>query len=556
MADSKTTSVPLTDPYAPQPTLWQRHPQLGWALAVFALTVVLTYVSFPPVSTGEFAFAFAVPAVLWAYRAPPFKIFALSVLGAQAVAWTSLLGWLHHVTWAGLFLLGPFIGVLIGLWYLAVWWMMPRLRGHQVIVRIIALLGLAGLWVVLEWVRGIIFSGFPWLPLAASQWQRPFMLQVSAYAGAWAVSFVLMVFNLGVAAYAHRIFFEGATGLRKRSPEFTITLLVLIGSTFPFLADTLNQQRQKILRVALVQPYIPQGEKWDGAKADEIMHTIEKTTFDANEASSPDVIFWPEASVPWALKKDPSMDAWVGSVARHTRKPLLLGAVAVDNPGAAGELWRNGAFVVDPKEGVLSPSYAKRHLVPFGEYIPLRPVFGWLEKFVPIGGDFIPGDSAQPLPVKVGTVTVPVGVLICYEDLFPSLALESARAGAEVLAVLTNDAWYGEGGAATQHAAHSVLRAVETRRPVIRCGNGGWSGWIDEFGNIRDTARDENESIFFRGHKTVKVTRDQRWVGRSSAYMQNGDWFVPLCVAFSVLAYVAVLVLRPPPKRTDGETAF
>jgi apolipoprotein N-acyltransferase len=556
MADSKTTSVPLTDPYAPQPTLWQRKPHLGWALGVFVLTVVLTYISFPPVSAGEFAFAFAVPAVLWAYRAPPFKLFALSVLGAQVVAWTLLLGWLHHVTWGGLFLLGPFIGLLIGLWYLAVWWMVPRLRGHQVIVRIIAVFGLAGLWVVLEWVRAIVFSGFPWLPLAASQWQRPFMLQVSAYAGAWAVSFVLMVFNLGVAAYAHRIFFEGATGLRKRSPEFTITLLVLIGSTFPFLADTLNQQRQKILRVALVQPYIPQGEKWDGAKADEIMHTIEKITFDANEAGSPDVIFWPEASVPWALKKDPSMDAWVGSVARHTGKPLLLGAVAVDNPGAATELWRNGAFVVDPKEGVLSPSYAKQHLVPFGEYIPLRPVFGWLEKFVPIGGDFIPGESTQPLPVKVGTGTVPVGVLICYEDLFPSLALARARAGAEVLAVLTNDAWYGEGGAATQHAAHSVLRAVETRRPVIRCGNGGWSGWIDEFGNIRDTARDENGSIFFRGHKTVKVTRDQRWVGRSSAYTENGDWFVPLCVVFSVLAYVAVLVLRPPPKRTDGETAF
>lgn len=556
MADSKTASVPLPDPYAIPLTLWQRRPHLGWALAVFALTVVLTYVSFPPVSTGEFAFAFAVPAVLWAYRAPPFKIFALSVLGAQAVAWTSLLGWLHHVTWGGLFLLGPFIGLLIGLWYLAVWWMMPRLRGHQVIVRIMALFGLAGLWVVLEWVRATIFCGFPWLPLAASQWQRPFMLQVAAYTGAWSVSFVLMVFNLGIAAYAHRIFFERATGLRKRSPEFTLTLLTLIGFTFPFLGDTLNQQRHRLMRVALVQPYIPQGEKWDGNKAQEILRTIEKTTFDANEAGYPDVIFWPEASVPWPLKKDPQMDAWVESVARHTGRPLLLGAVSVDQPNTPAELWRNGAFVVDPKAGVLSTDYAKRHLVPFGEYIPVRSVFGWLEKFVPIGGDFIPGESAQPLPVKIGAATVPVGVLVCYEDLFPSLARESARAGAEVLAVLTNDAWYGEGGAATQHAAHSVLRAVETRRPVIRCGNGGWSGWIDEFGNIRDTVRDENESIYFRGHKTVTVTRDRRWVGRASAYMENGDWFVPLCVAFSVLAYLAVLILRPPPKRTDGETAF
>ena len=556
MADSKTASLPSPDPYAPPPTLWQRRPHLGWALAVFVLTVVLTYVSFPPVSAGEFAFAFAVPAVLWAYRAPPFRIFALTVLGAQAVVWTVLLGWLHHVTWGGLLLLGPFIGLLVGLWYLAVWWMMPRLRGHQVIVRIIALLGLAGLWVVLEWVRGIIFGGFPWLPLAASQWQRPFLLQVSAYAGAWSVSFVLMVFNLGVGAYAHRVFFERVTGLRKRSPEFTITLLTLIGFTFPFLGDTLNQQRHRLMRVALVQPYIPQGEKWDVAKAKEIQRTLEKLTLDAGDASAPDVIFWPEASVPWTLRKDLQMDQWVGSIARRTGKPLLLGAVSVDSPNTPAELWRNGAFVIDPVNGVQNPGYAKRHLVPFGEYIPLRSVFSWLEKFVPIGGDFIPGESVQPLPVKVGTGTVPVGVLVCYEDLFPSLALSSARAGAEVLAVLTNDAWYGEGGAAYQHAAHSVLRAVENRRPVIRCGNGGWSGWIDEFGNIRATVRDETDTIYFRGYKTVTVTRDQRWVGRASVYTEKGDWFVPLCVVFAVLAYVAVLLLRPPPQRTDGETAF
>ena len=551
-----TTAVTSPDPYDPQPTLWQRRPHLGWALAVFVLTAVLTYVSFPPVSAGEFGFAFAVPAVLWAYRAPPFRIYLRAVLSAQIVAWTALLGWLHHVTWGGLFLLGPFIGLLVGLWYLAVWWTMPRLRGHYVLVRIMALLGLAGLWVVLEWVRSWIFGGFPWLPLAVSQWQRPFMLQVAAYAGSWAVAFVLVVFNLGTAAYAHRIFFEGATGLRKRSPEFTFTLLVLIGFTFPFLGDALNQQRHKLLRVALVQPYIPQGEKWDETQARNILRTIEKVTVDANETGAPDVLFWPEASVPWPLRKDPQMGEWVESLAKRTGKPLLLGAVAVDQPNTPDEIWRNGAFLVDPVTGVQYPGYAKRRLVQFGEYIPLRSVLGWLDKVVPIGGDFIPGETAQPLPLKVGTRTVPVGVLICYEDIFPSLARESVRAGAEVLAVLTNDAWYGEGGAATQHAAHSVLRAVENRRPVIRCGNGGWSGWIDEFGNIRANLRDENDSIYFRGHKTVTVTRDARWQKRASVYTEKGDWFVPLCVAFVTLAYLLVLGLRPPPKRTDGETAF
>ena len=233
------------DPYAPRPTLWQRHPQLGWVLAVFGFTVFLTYVAFPPVSTGEAAYVLALPAILWAYRRPSFRLFAWTVLGAQVTAWTALLGWLHNVTWVGLFLLGPFVGLLVGSWFLAAWWAIPRLQGHKVWVRILALFGLAALWVVLEWFRSVIFGGFPWLPLAASQWQRPLLLQVAAYAGAGATAFILMVFNLGAAAYVHRAFFEGVTGFKMRTPEFSVALLVLMGGSFPFVADTINQQRRR-----------------------------------------------------------------------------------------------------------------------------------------------------------------------------------------------------------------------------------------------------------------------------------------------------------------------
>ncbi len=548
--------TPAPDPYTPKPTLWRRQPHLGWALAVFALTAGLTYAAFPPYNAGEAAYMFALPAALWAYRKPPFRMFAWTVLGAQVVVWTALLGWLHNVTWAGLFLLGPFIGVLIGLWYLAAWWTIPRIAGHQALIRIIALLGLAALWVVLEWVRSTLFGGFPWLPLAASQWQRPLVLQSASYAGAWSVSFILILFNLAGAAYAHRIFFEGATGLRKRSPEFMVALMVLVFSSFPFLAEMMGPPRQPLARVALIQPYIPQNEKWDSARVNDVLATIEKVTFEANDTGTPDFILWPEASTPLALYHDPNVAGWLESVAKRTGKPLLLGGVYTEKPGQPDELWYNGAFVVDPVAGVSHGIYAKRKLVPFGEYIPLRPVLGWLEKVVPIGGDFQPGKDAQPLMVSVGVHRVPVGVLICYEDIFPALARDSAQSGAEVLAVLTNDAWYGEGGAAYQHAAHSVLRAVETRRPVIRCGNGGWSGWIDEFGNIRATLHDEDGSVYFRGHETLKITRDLRWRDRQSFYTEHGDWFLLACACLAVAAYYIVLTLRPPLKRADGEAAF
>lgn len=544
------------DPYEPRPTLWQRHPHLAWVLAVFGFTVFLTYISFPPVNTGEAAYVLALPGILWAYRKPSLRLFAWTVLGAQVVAWTALLGWLHNVTWVGLFLLGPFVGLLVGSWFLAVWWVVPRLAGHRVLVRIFALLGLAALWVVLEWFRSVIFGGFPWLPLAASQWQRPLVLQVAAYGGAGATSFILICFNLGAGAYVHRAFFEGVTGFKKRTPEFSVALLVLMAGSFPFLADTFNQQRRPLARVALVQPYIPQNEKWDAAHAADVLRTLEQLSYNASRRGAPELIIWPEAVTPWALYRDANVQPWLESVAKRTGKPLLLGTVAAEQLSWPDWHWTNAAVVVSPGDGLQSATYAKRHLVPFGEFVPLRPVLGWIEKFAPIGGDFQSGSDAAPLLVPVGSRRVPVGVLICFEDIFPSLARENVRAGAEVLTVLTNNAWFGEGGAAYQHAAHSVLRAIETRRPVIRCGNGGWSGWIDEFGHIRATLRDENESVYFRGAQTVQITRDIRWAGKQSYYTQKGDWFLLVCVGLAAGAYYTVLMLRPPRPEPVGETRF
>lgn len=542
------------DPYDPPPTLWQRRPHLPWAIGVFAATVFLTFASFPPLNLGEAAYAYAIGGVLWAFRQPPFRLYAATMLGASVVAWIALLGWLHNVTLVGVFLLGPFVGLLNGVWFLAVWWVVPKLKGHLPWIRILVMLGLAATWVLLEWVRGWIFGGFPWLPLAASQWERPLVLQAASLGGASVVTFVLVMFNLGAGAYAHRIFFEGATGLKKRSPEFMAALLILAGTSFPLVAEITAQQRHRIARVAVVQPYIPQNEKWDPASAPEIMRILEDLTVEAAATGNPDFVVWPEAVTPWALLDDPNVEPWLESISRRVRKPILLGVV-VGEPAGSDVKWWNRAIVVDPVNGVQLPGYSKRHLVPFGEYIPIRPVLGWLEKFVRIGGDFIPGDSGAPLVVPTRTGDLPMGVLICFEDIFPDLGRDSVLHGAEMLTVVTNNGWFGEGGAAAQHAAHSVLRAVELRRPVLRCGNGGWSGWIDEYGHIRAAVKNEEGRIFFRGHRTLEVTRDVRWAGRPSFYTEHGDWFIVLSASLAVFGFWLVRTLRPP-VRPEGETAF
>jgi apolipoprotein N-acyltransferase len=515
-------------------------------LAVFVATVVLTILSFPPYHTPEFAYAMLAPAIFWAYRGPSLKLFAWTMFAAQAVVWTIMLGWLHHVTWVGLFLLGPFVGAWVGVWFLAAWWMMPRMLGRPTYTRLLGLLALAGAWVVIEWTRTWFLSGFPWLPLSVSQWERSSILQIASYTGAGGISFVLVSMNIGFAAMAYSMIAEGKGGWNFRRPEFLLALFMLMACLSVHVQETFNrgQYTAPLARVAFVQPYIAQEVKWDPAKGPAILDVLERTTL-AAAATRPDLILWPEASTPWAVIGDARTKAMVESLAQRAGVPLLLGSIAIEKPNTTEERWFNAAVVVDPIAGVQTTFYAKRHLVPFGEYVPLRPILGWLSKVVPVGDDFTPGQDPSPLILSLSKSVLTAGPLVCYEDVFPALARSSAAIGSDFIAVLTNNAWYGEGGAATQHAAHAVLRAIETRRPVLRCGNGGWSGWIDEFGSVRATLRNDEGSIYFRGTQTINVTRDSRWIGQRSFYVEHGEWFVVVSAVLAVLGYFAVRFAPP-----------
>lgn len=544
---SNATASASFDPYEPRPTFVQRHAERLAIGVVFVATVSLAVLSFPPFKVPEFAYAMLVPGAFWAYTRPRLKVFVWTLFAAQAVAWTILLAWLHNVTWLGLALLGPFVGAWVGIWYLAAWWTLPRMLGLATPIRLMAMLGLAGAWVIIEWTRTWFLGGFPWLPLSASQWERASILQVAAFTGAYGVSFVLVMMNLGFAAYAHRLFREGVTGFNKRSQEFFLALFLLLTCVSIHLTEAFNRRgfSERLARIAVVQPYIPQEVKWDPARIPSILDVLQKTTLEAAKAK-PDLLVWPEASTPLAVRGHAEARGFTEALVKRAGVPLLLGSVAIEQPNTPDETWFNGAFVVTPEEGVAKEYYAKRHLVPFGEFVPLRPLLGWIGKFVPIGGDFARGETSAPLLVPLGERIVVFGPLICYEDIFPDLARDSVLAGSNLLAVVTNNGWFGEGGAAYQHAAHSVLRAVETRRPVIRCGNGGWSGWIDEFGAIRRVVTNDKGTIYFRGTQTIEVQRDRRWVERNTFYTEHGDWFV--LVSAGLIAFGFVLLRTNAPK--------
>lgn len=561
-----------------------RHGEKSAAAAVFAATATATVAMMPPSRYPELAYVFAAPAVFWCYRAPRWKTYLWTIFAAQALAWTITLGWLHHVTWAGLLLLGPVVGAWVGVWFAAARWTMPRLAGRPWPQRVLAVLGLAGAWVFIEWTRTWLLSGFPWLTLSATQWERLSVLQPAAYTGAWGVSFVLIAVNVAFAAYAWKLI--GAlwspgtpetAGSRTRCPEFIAAMVLLLGCLLLTARDTFNRGRfhRFWASVGIVQPAIPQAVKWDPAEARGILETLETETR-AVAAAEPDLLLWPEATTPLAVKGDEGMQAWTERLASRAGRPLLLGSVAFEGAGEEGARWWNGVFLATPQGGVAAEFYAKRHLVPFGEYVPMRPVLGWLEKVVPVGGDFAEGDGPGLITLPLGKGWAErenasrVGALICYEDIFPSLARASVAAGAEVLIVQTNNGWFGEGAAAYQHAAHSVLRAVETRRPVLRAGNSGWSGWIDECGAIRAVLTKDAETgvirtepaerggaskgagtVYFRGGATLAVTRDARFLGVQTLYVRWGDWFVAVSAALALGTWA--LLRRPyvPPVKKE-----
>ncbi|MDR0901502.1 MAG: apolipoprotein N-acyltransferase [Opitutaceae bacterium] len=555
------TSLPASEPdlFNTGPSYWKINAPWMAPLAVFALTVAMTVFAFPPFNAGELGYVFAVPMIFWALRRPRLKVFLPVMLGAQAAAWTILLAWLHNVSWLGLFLLGPFVGAWVGLWYLAVWRVAPLARGKPTPARVAIMLGLAGLWVLIEWTRMWFLSGFPWLPLAASQWTRPFLIQVASATGAGGVSFILACFNHGAAAFLYRLFFERELkGLKRRSPEFMAALLVL-GASFLWVGDYMDfgGRRELVARIAVVEPNIPQSVKWDASKAEGILDALTKLTERAS-LTFPDLILWPEAAMPFALKDEkPEARQWIEILARNVKTPLLVGSDSVEMTPGGAQAWYNAAFVVDPDAGLRGHCYKKRHLVPFGEYVPFRPLLGWLSKITDVGeGDFHAGGISGPM--ICGTLRTEVfaaGPLICYEDIFPALARDNTRLGADLHVVLTNNGWFGQGGAAWQHAAHSILRAVETRRPVVRCSNGGWNGWIDEFGQVHDVMTGKDGSIYVRGTRTFEVRRSTSWKDRETFYVRHGDWFLWVCAGLLVLGLAAARFghLLTPGARNDDD---
>jgi apolipoprotein N-acyltransferase len=178
------------------------------------------------------------------------------------------------------------------------------------------------------------------------------------------------------------------------------------------------------------------------------------------------------------------------------------------------------------RESQIIGQYSKVHLVPFGEYVPYRKFLFFAERLVEAVGDFVAGKGVEP----IFTDNFQIGGLVCYEDLFPEISREHVRKGANLLAVITNDAWYGRTSAAFQHIAIAVFRAVENRRWMVRSANSGVSAVIDASGRILSRTGIFEEGMIVSNVKLGKI---------ETPYTKIGDWFAWACI----LVFVTMLAV-------------
>lgn len=392
-------------------------------------------------------------------------------------------------------------------------------------------------WVALEFLRTRLFTGFPWGLLGYTQYRLLALIQTADVWGVYGISLIL-VFANAVAACGYLL----AAGRRWRGKpasgrQFAISavlLVLLVGGSlvyghFRMKAVDAEAARSDHIKAAVLQGNIAQDLKWDRAFRRQTINTYLGLS-EKIAVQKPDLIVWPETAAPFYFFYDRDLTRRVLDGIRRIGITSLVGSPSVEITGKDDIWYLNSAYLVN-SEGRVIDRYDKVHLVPFGEYVPFKRFLPFINSLVAQVGDFKPGSRGDTLQWK----RADLGVLICYEIIFPHLSAEEVQNGAGLLVNITNDAWFGNTSAPYQHFSMAVFRAVENRRSLVRAANTGISGFIDPCGRIIQSSALFEKTAFARSMPVMSGVR--------SFYTQYGNVLVWVC--FVALAALAVLKWKP-----------
>jgi apolipoprotein N-acyltransferase len=510
---------------------------LNYLLAV--LSGVLLALSFPKFGHPAFGWVALAPLLVAVYRQPLRRGFALG-LTTGAIYFAGTIYWITNVMvqFGGL---NVVVGVLVNAALIAYMALFPA-----VFALIVARLTLRGgaralwlapmVWVATEYGRAYLFSGFPWVLLGYSQASVLPVAQLASVLGVFGVSALVAAVSSAM-AYAAVVRLRSAAVQRQGAgvtpsaatrfaPLAAVLVLVLgvvLWGTRRIVRGDLTRSGDPI-RVGLIQGNVDQAEKWDDARASEIFANYIRMTRQAI-ADGAQVVLWPESSTPFYFEENRADADQVRRIAREAHVPILVGSDQIER--GIPTRYYNSAFLVGA-DGSSAGVYRKMHLVPFGEYVPLKRVFFFAAPLVEAVSDFSPGESAVLLPVKGHLLST----AICYEIVYPALVRQFTRAGSELLTTITNDAWFGNTSAPYQHFAQAAMRAIENGRYLVRSANTGISGIVDPYGHV--VVRTD---VF----KPAVVVDEARFLRGTTVYVRTGDVLAD-CAA--VLTAGALLLTR------------
>jgi apolipoprotein N-acyltransferase len=380
------------------------------------------------------------------------------------------------------------------------------------------------LWTLLEYAKSHLFTGFPWGNLAYSQYLQHRLIQISDVTGMYGITFLIVMVNV----FFYRWLSCGSLYRFPWKQAGGLALLFLLVSEYgQYRIGYIDESIKKaeFIEVAIIQGNIDQNIKWDSAYQTETLEIYSSLSREAR-LSSRGLIVWPETAVPFYFNYDTPLRTTVLNIAQSTGSSLLFGSPTSHREKNGNFYYRNSAYLLQPDGGV-NGRYDKVHLVPYGEYVPLRQFFPFIGKLVRGVGDFEGGSGYSPISMN----GLSLGVLICYEVIFPKGAGSYKKSGTDLLINITNDAWFGRTSAPHQHLSMTVFRAVENRLYLVRAANTGISAIVDPKGIILSKT-DLFERTILKGE--VKL------IDVSSIYAAYSDIFVFVCgITLLMMFYIS-----------------